>query len=292
MKKVKETVEYLAVRSLGFVFRVLPECLSYLLGIMLARLVEAVLVKRKNIVLDNLRKSFPEKKEEEIKQIAADAWKNVGIIASEFARSFYLKKESIHKKFVFVNEENLISALKQRRGVILLASHIGNWELMGMACAVKGYKILVIARQLRNKPGSDYIKAVRERSGLKIVYEHEAVGECIKTLKDGNCVAIIIDQHIAEGSVAVDFLGRPAFTTSLIPLLVKKTGAPVVPFYNVRTETGKYYVFFEEQLKLSESNNFKNDIIENTQMLSKVVERWVRNYPSQWFWLHNRWKEK
>jgi len=285
-----ELLEYTAVRILAFIFRALPEKISRKLGIMIALSAKAALPKRRGIVKDNLKKTFPGKSENEINRIALETWKHSGIIASEFARSVSMTNENVFEKFEFVNEENYIDAISMGRGVIMLASHIGNWELMGMALAVRGYKLLVIARQLRNRPGSEYIKYLRERAGMKIVYEHEGVKETTKYINEGGSVAIIIDQHITEGGVIVDFLGRPAYTTSLIPLLAKKTGAPVIPFYNLRQPSGRYTVYFEKAIELYESGNFKQDIIRNTAMLNGVIGKWIKKTPEQWFWLHNRWK--
>ncbi len=71
-----------------------------------------------------------------------------------------------------------------------------------------------------------------------------------------------------------------------------KTGAAVVPVYNVRQPDGRYTVFFEPEIPLIRTGDMERDIEVNTALYNQAIERYVRRHPEQWFWVHRRWKTR
>ncbi|MFN3967135.1 MAG: lysophospholipid acyltransferase family protein, partial [Endomicrobiia bacterium] len=218
--------------------------------------------------------------------ISKKVWLNTGITVFEFVRSQKLNKKIIMNYVKFENEEFLKEAISYKKGVLLLTCHLGNWELMGISLSLKGYPIMVIARRIKNKLVDKEINRIRGLSGEKVVPEHSAVKESLRWLNRMGCIGILIDQHITEGGVVVDFLGRPAATSPIVALLAKKTGAKVLPLYNIRLPEGKIKIIFEKSFEV----NPLADTSEETEKMNKIIGEWIKKYPEQWFWLHNRWK--
>jgi KDO2-lipid IV(A) lauroyltransferase len=92
--------------------------------------------------------------------------------------------------------------------------------------------------------------------------------------------------------VFVEFFGRPACTTVGPAVIAGRTGAPVHPTFMVRMTNGKYRLIIGPEIEMVKTDDFESDIWENTQRFTRVIEHYVRLYPEQWFWLHQRWKTK
>ena len=94
---------------------------------------------------------------------------------------------------------------------------------------------------------------------------------------------MMIDQAVSEGKY-IDFMGIPAKTSFAIANIAIKYNALIIPAYAIRKEENEpIQVIIEPSLNIS--NQFK--IIEK---LNKSLENIIRKYPSQWYWVHNRWK--
>jgi KDO2-lipid IV(A) lauroyltransferase len=104
-------------------------------------------------------------------------------------------------------------------------------------------------------------------------------------------VAILIDQNVQRSDgVFVEFFGRPACTTTVAAALAVKTGCALAPVRTVLEPDGHYRLIYEPPLEWTPSGSRAADILRLTQELTGVVERWVRDTPEQWLWLHRRWK--
>jgi KDO2-lipid IV(A) lauroyltransferase len=115
----------------------------------------------------------------------------------------------------------------------------------------------------------------------------------LRGLAHNEIVATMIDQNMAwQEGVFVDFFGRPACTTNGLALLALHTDAPVVPGYILRLENGKYRMVIKEEMAVIRTGDEDADILINTQNFTRFIEDTVREYPDQWFWIHQRWKTK
>ncbi|PIV52383.1 MAG: hypothetical protein COY53_10185 [Elusimicrobia bacterium CG_4_10_14_0_8_um_filter_37_32] len=290
---IRNIIEYSLCLVLEGIVLLLPRRTALLLGALLSNTARVCLASREKLVRKNLSLTFPDKNDSEINTIAGNVWKNFGFGLAEFIKIKQTDKKNYIKYAEFDESEiNFREAFKDKKGVILLTAHFGNWEMMGASLLFRGYKIMTIARNLRNPYGNRAIAKMREIGGGRTVEEHQAVRESLRWLRAGNCLAIIIDQHITEGGVIVDFLGRPAYTTPIITLLAKKTGAKIVPVYNLRTQPGKIRIFAEKVVELISTSDNKQDLMVNTENFNKIIGKWILKNPEQWFWLHNRWKVK
>jgi len=114
----------------------------------------------------------------------------------------------------------------------------------------------------------------------------------LQNLKQGGLIGILMDQNVDwyEG-VFVDFFGRRACTNKGLALLALKTRAPVIPIFLVREKTG-FRVEIGEEIPLVKTGDKIKDIEANTQQYNNAIEAFVRRYPDQWFWVHQRWKTR
>ena len=249
--------------------------------------------KQRLITIYNLRQSFPEKNTTEIEAIAKGVYRTLGIITADFFKIPSLTKDNISDLVEVEGLENCKKALEENRGIILLGAHFGNWELAVVAFSLVLKPAVITYRPLDSPILDNLILCVRSSSGNILIDKDRAMRKMIRSLAHNEIVATMIDQNMAwQEGIFVDFFGRPACTTTGLALLALHTNAPVIPGYILRLENDKYKLIIKEEIKSVRTGDKDKDILINTQNFTKAVEDIVREYPDQWFWMHQRWKTK
>ncbi|MFB0526959.1 MAG: lysophospholipid acyltransferase family protein [bacterium] len=258
--------------------------------------------KHRRIALENLTLSLgKEKSKEEIQYIyracLLEATQSFCELVSEmvslFGNSSLLKQ--LKEKFVLEGEENLQHALSQKKGVIGLCAHFGNFTLMGTGLTSRGYPYALIVRPADESRVETYFQKWRDKLGYDSIPARPrstAVRGSLGALRQNKILALFADQNKAKGGVFVDFFGRPAGTVVGPAVIALKTGAPIVPIFNVRQGVNKHKVIIGPLVEFEISGNQDKDILTVTAKITKVIEEFVRRYPTHWWWFHNRWRTK
>jgi len=215
------------------------------------------------------------------------------MILFEVAWSLSLKKEDLFKYFVNEGRANVKRAYEKGKGVLLLTAHFGNFELLTVAAAKMGFPANTVYRPLDFPPLEEFIVKLRSRFGAKLFSTKERPFIAIlKSLKRAEMIGLLMDQGADwyEG-IFINFFGRRACSNSGMARLALRSKAPVVPLFIRRTEYGFKAVWLPE-LTFIETGDKRKDLEENTQQYNSVIESMVRQYPDQWFWVHQRWKVK
>ena len=249
--------------------------------------------KHRKIALDNLTYAFGHEKQfQEIEEIARQVFINLVKIVFEIAWSLHLKESQFTEHFKIDGYHNIKNAYQKGRGVLALTAHFGNWELLTIIASMIKFPINIVVRPLDFKPLDHFIFNLRTRYGGKIIPKERSIHAIIKSLNRGEMVALLMDQNVDwyEG-VFVDFMGHRACTSKGLALFALKTEAPVVPVFMIREKSGLRAEFGPEIVTVKTGDRQK-DIETNTQEYNRVIENFVRRYPGQWFWIHQRWKTK
>ena len=286
---------YLVLKVFGFFVNLLPEGFALWLGRQLGRMVFHLDRGHRKVALENLHTAFgQEKPERELLAISRRTFQNLGMMAIEFFRIPKMDVETFKKRVKIEGLEEALRLLGKGRGVLLLLSHFGNWELMGIMSKLIGDSIMVIAKPMKkNKRVDQFITKIRSAAGLEVVSSIKASRTVIKALSQNRVVGILIDQRAkrSEG-IWADFFGKKAPTTPGLAVLAMKTGAPVVPVFMVRNGFEKHRLIIQEPLELVHTGDIKKDVEANTQLFNHTLESMIRQYPDQWFWVHRRWERK
>jgi len=293
---VSAYLEYLVLRGFRFIFTLLPEHWALWLGRQLGGVAFHLDREHRSVALQNLDLAFGrEKSKEELRAIARKTFQHLGMTAVEFFRIPEMDLDTFRKKVTIEGLENVRELLDNRKkGVLLLLSHLGNWELMGFLSKVLGYPISVIARPVKKNPWVDrLVSEIRGKTGLEVIFTEKASRKVIQALSRNRLVGILIDQRAkrSEG-VWVDFFGKKAPTTPALAVLAMRTGVPVVPVFMVRDGFERHRVLIQKPLELVQSGDVTKDVETNTQRITQTLESVVRQFPDQWFWVHRRWERK
>ena len=293
--KFRHRILEAAVWCLTFPAAVLPLNAALLLGGLGGRLVYHLWPGRRRIAIDNIasamrlgwigRNRSPE-------ELARANFSHMGRSVLEMLKIFHRRDKRLFERVRIEGREHLDKALEKGRGVLVVTGHCGNWELMAVGGATRvDLKMSVLARAQNNPLMDRLVERMRVRTGNRVIYKQGAVKGILTELRDNNGVGILIDQAVLvrEGCV-VSFLGRPALTTRLPAVIIRKKKTPVVPCFIHREADGSHIVAFHPEPAMSDHQDIETATVENMQRLTGYIERYVAEYPEQWLWGHRRWK--
>jgi KDO2-lipid IV(A) lauroyltransferase len=293
MKKAVWLLEAGLFIILSIPLAILPLTWSMKAGELLGFSVFYLWGSRRRIAIENLKNTLLFNAiiiSEPVEKIIKDGFKNLGKSLVEIIKIYYGFGKKITNSVEVEGIGNFNRAKSKGKGILLLTGHCGNWELMAITSSVKLSGITIVARPINNPYINRIIENVRVRYGNSVIYKQGALKPIIQIFKDNGCVGILMDQAVIpdEGYV-VDFLGRGAWTTKMPALLARKTGAAVLPVFINRTKEGHRIKIYPE-IELSDSNNREDAVKEDIRKFSYFVENYIRDYPTEWLWIHRRWK--
>jgi len=287
-KSLRRFCAYLLIRVLVSLARVLPRRLGSAVFGNLGAVAYLCLRKSRRIALVNLRliygRAAPDK---EIRRIARRAFINLGKFAYDVVSLNRVAPQGLARIIEVTGLDNLDRALDRGKGVILLSGHVGNWELMAAYLSRAGYPLNVLATRLKDSRLDELIAGLRRNVGIAVLERSGGLKAALRCLNRGEILGILIDQDTSVESVLVDFLGRPTKTAVGPVKLASRTGAAIVPLAMLMTDNGHYRIEVKEPLVVSGQ---EASLVNDVERCSKAVETFIRAEPSQWVWMHRRWK--
>jgi KDO2-lipid IV(A) lauroyltransferase len=288
---MKNRIEYIVFILFSFCFNLLGLNLSRKIAPMLAFVFFYFIPIRKNVVIENLQIAFPENDPTANKKLAFRIYSSFAITLVEIMCLSFLKKSDLADALDCSNPGLIIEKYKEGKGVILLSSHFGNWEIGAIATAIQTQiPFSVVVKPLRNPLVNKWMNKARTKFGNEVVPLGISIRRTYQTLKEKKIVAMVADQRGPMEGVKVDFFGKkvPAYTGPAA--LSLKTGAPLICGITIRSEDYKYKMVLVEisQDKLPEGEEDK--ILEISQRYISYLENVIREHPEQWLWMHKRWK--
>ncbi|MBT3312767.1 MAG: lysophospholipid acyltransferase family protein [Desulfobacterales bacterium] len=249
--------------------------------------------KHREITIDNMTRAFGrEKNQSEIHDLARKVFSNICLIIFEMGWFVRLNKKEIVKKIKIEGLSNLRAAYEKGKGVLIVTAHLGNWEVGTAALSKTGYPGSIIGRPMDFKPFDKFVSEARKRFEVELIPSVGSMRKVLNNLGQGRIVVVLLDQNVDwYNGVFVDFFGRPACTNKGLALLARKTGAPVVPVFMVR-DRSLFRGEIGKEIPLVKTADKIKDIEINTQNYNDIIETYVRRYPEQWFWVHQRWKTR
>ena len=248
---------------------------------------------RRAVVERQLEAALPELDAAERERVARAAYGNLGRTSIETAVLPAYSRKEIVDLFEDVQGWNIVEErMALGKGLIVLTGHLGNWELGGAYLAGRGIPIDVVARHMANPLFDGYLTSTRERIGMQVVHDDEAVRRVPRSLRAGRAVAFLIDQGaVGLASTWVPFFGRYAKTPRGPAVFALRLGAPIVFGVALRQPSGRFQLTFEA-VDTVPTGDREADVDRIVAEYTLVLERWVRKAPEQYLWHHRRWKHQ
>lgn len=290
-KKIQHYIEYISLVSFMALLHLLPVSAARKISVLFAKTAFTFIPIRKKHIIDSLSAAFPDKKQDEIINIAKDVYIR---FANTIVEIMFFKKMSKQQLKEMVNFQNLYlleKAKKDGKGAILLSAHFGNWELLAISFAQRAPLSVIVAQQ-ENLLVDKLIDDIRSGKGYKTIYkDNMAFKWVLKALKRNEFVAILADQDAGRQGVFVPFFGRYASTAKGPAVFALRAGCPVYASFCSRQQDGRYIATFQE-IEKPDTGDEEKDIEIIMSKYSEILQENIERNPSSWFWFHRRWKTK
>ena len=303
---------YLAVRALVAVVQMASPRAAYAVADFLAWLAYTLAKGRRRVALENVRTAFPE--------LATDPSAADRLVRGMFRHLLRvviellllprkLHAETWRKYLVLPQGAQTLPPLLDGRAALVVTAHFGNWEMAGFALGLFGFRTYAIARVLDNSYIERFALRLRQRTGQTIIAKNDDFARLTAALKRGGKVATLADQDAGPRGVFVDFFGRPASTHKAIALMAMEFDAVMVVMGVPRVRRADYPqradfdpgsalapLFYAvrcmDVIDPREYASDPNAVKAITARYTSALERLIREYPEQYFWLHRRWKHQ
>jgi KDO2-lipid IV(A) lauroyltransferase len=230
----------------------------------------------------------------DIAAMAKEVFRMLGVNGGEIIRAVKVRTlADLERILVTHGFENYEAAAAKGKGVVFVTGHVGPFEIMVTNMTMRGLRPFIIGTALKDQRLNDLLFGFRNSNGATAIERGKEGLKLIKALKSSGSVALLIDQDTKVKSRFVNFFGMQAATPAGAAILAMKTGAIVVPAYiHYNEEDGMQHMHLFPGLPCISTGHEEQDMIANTQVYTSFLEGAIRKHPTQWVWMHERWKTR
>lgn len=285
---------YAAVRAGVWLLKRFPLQSNLKFGCLLGSLLWRFYKRGRLRALENLRASFPDKDPSWHWKVGKRSFQHLAMLAIDVFYTPDLVRQDNWQEFLAPRDfEQIRWFIQQKKGLILLTAHYGNFEIIGYLLGVFGFPIYSVARPLDNPYLSRYLYGIRQQRGQKIIDKKGATEQIEKIIAEGATLGFIADQDAGRKGIFVDFFGRKASTYKSIGLLAIQYNLPIA--VGCARRVGDRFFFELECNRFITPDQWvdKSDPLGwITQQYTKAIEDFIRQDPTQYWWVHRRWKTR
>ena len=291
---MRERLEYAVVWISVKLFGALPRSWGRALGAWVGMGALSLLGRLRKVGLRNLELAFPEKSDEERAQILRQLFRNLGWLLAEFCQMPGYTAANTQGFLRYDGLEHYLNARAKGKGVLIVTGHLGAWELSSYYHSMMGHPMSMVIRRLDNARVDRLVNHIRCIHGNRVLHKDDFARGLLGAMRQGDTVGILMDTNMTPPQgLFVPFFGHSACTASGLARVARKTGAAVLPGFMLWEEREqKYVLHFGPEIEMITTGDDENDAIENTARFTAVIEAYIRKYPSQWLWVHRRWKTR
>ena len=294
-KQIKNDLIYFAARILMVLLESLPRDMALKLGGMIGEIAALLDGKERRLAEVNLSRVYGDRwADEKIKLVARECFVQIARNATDAIRSQNWTADDLAELVTIEGMEHFDKAYAQNKGVIVITGHIGNFELSAAwFAAVKRVPVSVIGRKLYDERFDRLVIENREKFGMENIPSDASAKRIYSALKQGRVLGILMDLDSSRvAGQFVPFFGVPARTAAGPVVIGRHTGSPVVPIAMFRTENDQYLIKILPSFDLPNTDDKEADIMNGLLMCNHALETLIEFDPTQWIWIHNRWRSK
>jgi Kdo2-lipid IVA lauroyltransferase/acyltransferase len=275
----------------------IPGSATYRLGALAGSLIPRIVPKRRAIVISQINNALPFMKAHPLwqpgnpdaEELSRETFKNMGRSLIEISRLYHFRGDDLIANVELRGLEHFDAARAKGKGLLCFTGHCGNWELMALVFGSRLGDGAVVARHQDNPFLDRMVARMRMHYNSRVIYKQGALRGILTALKKGEIVGMLADQAVTpEEGTLIDFMGLKAWASKAPVIIAQKSGAPLIPVFIHREGERQVITFYPEHQFCGDMSDA--GIRKETQALSRYVENFVVAHPSQWYWVHRRWK--
>ena len=294
LTKIEHWLIYAFVRIIVFIIMLFPVEKSLAFAALLGRCMWDHYKRGRQRALLNLKMSYPEKDHSWHCQVGLRSFQQIVMLVIDILYTPKLvKKDNWQKYSKYINCELAKWIIHEKKGCLMVTGHYGNFEITGYLLGLFGFDITSIARPLDNPFINKWLYGVRQRHGQKIINRKQSSQQFGKILDNGGTICFIGDQDAGRKGIFVDFFGRKASAYKSIALSAIYYNVPVG--IAVTRRVGNRFFFEIETIRVifpHEWSDKSDPVAWLSQEYNSALEEGIRKDPSQYWWLHRRWKSQ
>jgi KDO2-lipid IV(A) lauroyltransferase len=299
MKKVFHLIQAAVFYLLTLFAALLPAAVTDRAGALTGLLLHCLLSGRRAVATDNIERALPFMRahpcwdpacEADAAGLARETFQNIGRSLMEVCRLYHGRGEGLIGGIEVRGREHYEAARAKGKGLIFFTGHCGNWELVALAYSRLFDDVMsVVARRQNNPYLNRMVERMRMRYNNSVIYKQGALKGILSTLRKNGVIGILADQAVfPEEGALIEVMGRQAWASKAPVIIAQKSGAPLIPAF-IHREGGRHVITLYPEHRFS-GDLSDEGIREETQTLSRYVENFIVAHPTQWYWVHRRWK--
>ena len=275
---------YIFIRFLLGILSILPYRTKISLGGLIYQKVISPLSGNRKRIIDNLKLIFPNLERRKREALCRQVPNNIGRTLFELLSPNAFSNIAKSAKVSGPGFKILKDAQEQKKSVILVSGHLGNYDVVRVVLNTNGISVGALYKPMSNPYfNTFYERCIKQIAEPLFPRGRAGMGNMMRYIEGGNVVALLIDQYMSHGE-PLKFLGHTAYTATSAAKLALKHDALLITFYVVRNNDGvNFDLVFESPVKPSTPSRM-------TQVLNDRLEKQIRKNMGQWLWTHRRWK--
>jgi len=287
-----DAIGYYIFYGINWVIALLPLAVLYIFSDFLYLLLYYFPSYRRKIVRTNLKNSFPEKTEKDLKSIEKKFYKHLADIMIETFKMTHVSKSTQKKRFTYNNLDIIDKLREEKRDIVAIVGHYNNWEWPTLIANYLKYKIVIVYKPLQNKYFDSFMKRNRSKYGAVLTPTSMVLREIIDSRRNNiNTLSIFIsDQIPAIGEIKywTTFLNQDTAVYTGAGKIAAKYDMAVIFFHIEKVKRGHYNLKIE--LLYDHTAGLSENLITETHV--RRLEEIIKEKPEYWIWSHRRWKHK
>ena len=287
-KYIRHPLEAIAITLVWAVFSVMPVDMASAVGGWIARTLGPHLPISKR-ARRNIRRAFPDLDSDGVENIVKGMWDNLGRTVGEFPHVGRMRFSGPDARIEVTGAEHMHALRDDGIPGLIYSAHMANWELGPFNIDAQGVPSVFIYREANNPLVEKIYMLGRRRLRDSMVPKgRDGAKAIMRALRNNEHVAMLVDQKMNDG-IAVPFFGEDAMTAPALAQMGSRFNCPIVGTRTIRTEGAHFKIEIYPPITVPDTGDRNADITHFMADVNKLIEDWIRGYPTQWLWLHNRW---
>jgi len=292
-KPVRHFLLGCAVKTGFAVGRVTPRGIGLALFSFLGTLCYYLLSRDRKLTVSNLRFIFGQEwSEKKIRATAKAVFKSIGKNLFDAVNLDTMRDKKFDATISHDSLDGMSAAKAGGKGAVLITAHLGCFEMLLHFFARKGFNGIVIGRPFKNPAVDEVVRKMRSGPGVEYMDRSENSRKVVRMLQDGKMLGVLVDQDTKVEGVFADFLGHTAFTPSGAVRFAMKFKIPIFVSVTARINGNRHHVFISPELAYINTGDFEADLRFMVQQINDIICGYIRKFPEQWVWMHERWKTR